>query len=191
MAKPGPKSKMARLDPAILEQINRLLVDEGRTIDDVVEYLASLRLDDTPSRSSVVRWSVSTANMRGDMEKMRAVTKQLGKEFGAQDNDSVRFLMQIAQTIAFKIMNKQAGEDGGIEIEEFMLLMKGLKDLSTARKATLDAEEKILAKLKRDAAKLIDQAARDAIAAGEGKGLTPERLAQLRRDILGVRLKPT
>ncbi|SDG62577.1 hypothetical protein SAMN05660686_05059, partial [Thalassobaculum litoreum DSM 18839] len=40
-----------------------------------------------------------------------------------------------------------------------------------------------------EAAKLFDQAQRDAQSAGEGKGLSAERLAQLRRDILGVKVQ--
>ncbi|SDG62935.1 phage protein Gp27 family protein, partial [Thalassobaculum litoreum] len=181
MRKPGPKSKIEKLDPDIKAEIDRLLHDEGRTIDDVVAFLRTLKLDDTPSRSSVVRYGASTAKIRADMDRMRSVTSQLSKEFGDQDNDAARFLLQIAQTIAFKLMDSQAGADKVIEVEEFMLLMKGLKDMSAARKATLDAEEKVLAKLKREAAKLFDQAQRDAQSAGEGKGLSAERLAQLRR----------
>lgn len=191
MRKRGPKSKIEKLDPAIKAEIDRLLHVEGRTIDDVVEFLQTLKLDDTPSRGSVARYSASTAKIRGDMDRMQSVTSQLAKEFGDQDNDAARFLMQIAQTIAFKLMDKHAGADNVLEVEEFMLLMKGMKDMASARKTTLDAEEKVLAKLKREAAKLFDQAQRDAQSAGEGKGLSAERLAQLRRDILGVRVQAT
>ncbi|SDG62756.1 phage protein Gp27 family protein, partial [Thalassobaculum litoreum] len=177
MRKRGPKSKIEKLDPAIKAEIDRLLRDEGRTIDDVVEFLQTLKLDDSPSRGSVARYSASASKIRGDMDRLNSVTAQLSKEFGDQDNDVARFLVQIAQSIAFKVMD----EKDGYGVQEFMYLMKGLKDMSAARKATLDAEEKILAKLKREAAKLFDQAQRDAQSAGEGKGLSAERLAQLRR----------
>lgn len=190
MGKRGPKSKIDQLPEPIKAELDRLLFVEERTIDDVAEYLQQLRLDDAPSRSSIARYSASTSKMRADMDRMRSVTGQLVKEFGDQDNDASRFLLQIAQTIAFKLMDRQAGEEDGLDVEEFMLLMKGLKDMATARKSTFDAEEKVLAKIRREQTKVFDQAQRDAAAAGEGKGLSAERLAQLRRDILGVRVAP-
>lgn len=186
--KKGPKSKVDLLDDKIQAELRRLLFDEGRTIDDIVEYLQTLRLDDTPSRSSIARWSASTAKIRADMDRMRSVTGQLVKEFGDQDNDATRFLLQIAQSIAFKLMDNQAGLETTLDVEEFMLLMKGLKDLSTARKSTFDAEEKVLAKVKREAAKLFDQAQRDAAAAStSGQPMAAQDvLARIREQVYGI-----
>lgn len=175
--KKGPKSKVEGLDPAIRAEIDRLLVDEGRTIDDVVEFLQTLKLDDAPSRSSIARYSASTAKIRADMDRMRSVTGQLVKEFGEQDNDATRFLLQIAQSIAFKLMDNQAGKADGIEIEEFMLLMKGLKDLSTARKSAFDAEGKIRREVAADAKKELDSAVK-------GGGLSAEVAAAVMQRIL-------
>lgn len=174
--KKGPRSKVDRLDPKIQAELRRLLFDEGRTIDDIVEYLQTLRLDDAPSRSSIARWSSSTTKIREDMERMHSVTGQLVKEFGDQDNDSSRFLLQMAKGIAFKLMDSRSGAEGSVDVEEFMLLMKGLKDLTTARKSTFDAEEKIRARLKAGVGKVLDAAEREVRG-----GLPADPIALLKR----------
>lgn len=189
--KKGPKSKVDQLDPKIQAELRRLLFDEARTIDDVVEYLQTLRLDDAPSRSSIARWSASTAKVRDDMERMRSVTGQLVKEFGDQDNDAVRFLIQIAQSIAFKLMESRSGADGSVDVEEFMLLMKGMKDLSTARKSVFDAEEKIQDRIRRAADAATKAAMDDAAAAVERvatrRGLSSDAIADMKAEFLGIR----
>ena len=189
--KKGPKSKVDQLDPKIQAELRRLLFDEGRTIDDVVEYLQTLQLDDSPSRSSIARWSASTAKIREDMDRMRSVTGQLVKEFGDQDNDASRFLVQIAQSIAFKLMDSRSGAEGTVDVEEFMLLMKGLKDLSTARKSAFDAEEKILERIRRAAETAkkaaVDQAEAAMERVASRRGLSSDAIAEMKAEFLGIR----
>lgn len=189
--KKGPKSKVATLDPAIKAEIDRLLFDEGRTLDDVVQYLQALRLEDAPSRSSIARHAATTAKLRADMDRMRSVTGELVKEFGDQDNDASRFLLQIAQTIAFKLMDNQAGQSAALDVEEFMLLMKGLKDLTSARKSTFDAEEKIVERIRR-AAEAATKAALDKAEAAvqrvaTRRGLSADAVADMKAEFLGMR----
>lgn len=187
MAKRGPKNKVEQLDPGIKRELDRLIFDEGRSYDDVVAWLQSLRLEETPSRSSIARYSATAQRFREDMERMQTVTQQLVNEFGEADNDVARMLIQIAQSIAFKVMDNAGKESTGPSIEELMFLLKGIRDLTAARKSTLDAEEKVLTRLKKVATQMIDQAAKDAAAAGE-PGLSAERIVELRRRVLGLRL---
>lgn len=182
--KRGPKSKVHKLDPGIKAELDRLIFDEGRTLDDVVAYLQALRLDDMPSRSSIARYSADVAEIRADMDRLRSATGQLVKEFGDQDNDAVRFLIQIAQSIAYKLMAGKSGVDQALDVEEFMQLMKGLKDLTGARKTTFDAEEKILARVGR----ALDKAEK-AMATASAAGKPIDAMAALRKireDVYGI-----
>lgn len=185
--KKGPKSKVERLDPAIKAEIDRLLFDEGRTLDDVVQYLQALRLDEVPSRSSIARYSADTAKVREDMEVLRSATGQLVKEFDDKDNDTSRFLVQIAQSIAYKLMKSRSGGDASVDVEEFMLLMKGLKDLSTTRKSTFDAEEKILERIRREAVKVLEKAEAAVERVASRRGLSADAVADMKAEFLGIR----
>lgn len=189
--KKGPKSKIDTLDPAIKAEIDRLLFVEERTLDDVVQYLQALRLEDAPSRSSIARHAATTAKLRADMDRMRSVTGQLVQEFGDQDNDASRFLLQIAQSIAFKLMDNQAGKNDGIDVGEFMALMRGLKDLTSARKSTFDAEEKILERIRRATeaatAAALDKAEAAVERIASRRGLSADAVADMKAEFLGIR----
>ena len=66
--------------------------------------------------------------------------------------------------------------------------MKGLKDLSTARKSAFDAEEKVLERVRREQAKVFDKAQKEiSAAAASGRPVDPlEALRKVREDIYGI-----
>ena len=187
MAKRGPKSKISRLDPAIKAELDRLLFHEGRSIDDVVEYLQGLHLDDAPSRASIGRYSASTHKIRDDMNKLKAVSEQLAEEFGDEDNARARFNLQVAQSMLFKLLENASGEEAAVTVKDFQALMKGMKDLYTARKSTVDAEQKIVL-LKEKTAKVIEEAERTISEAQQGgEQVDPMAvLKRIREDVYGI-----
>lgn len=187
MAKRGPKSKISRLDPAIKAELDRLLLVEERSIDDVVEYLRGLKLEGMPSRAAIGRYSASTRKIRDDMNRLKAVSEQLAEEFGDEDNARVRFNLQVAQSMLFKLLDNASGEEAAVTIKDFQALMKGMKDLYTARKSTVDAEQKI-ALLKEKTAKVLDEAARSVSEAQlGGEQVDPMAvLKRIREDVYGI-----
>lgn len=179
--KRGPKNEIEK-HPGLKAEVDRLL-SEGWILDDIEAHLKTMKLESTPSRSSIQRYSATAAKLRTDMDQMHTVSSQLVKEFGKADNDVSRFIYQMGQSIAYKLMHKQAGDDDGLDIQDFMRLMKAVKDLSSARNSTLAAEQRIKEQLRAGVVKAIDQAEFDVL---NGKITPAEALRIARTDIYGM-----
>lgn len=184
------RAKIRQLEPDVKAEVDRLIRD-GSTIDQIVAHLK--KLGTSVSRSSVGRYKKTfeekLARYREAQEVASVWVTKLGEE---PKGDVGRLLAEMLKTVAFRTladMGDQTDEDGE-EIaptpKDIASLAKAIRDLESAGTISLDREVKIREAVAREHAKKLDRAVEAAAAAGE-KGLSAERLAQLRREFLGVR----
>lgn len=180
MARP---SSIDRLPPEIRERIGRLR-DAGRTIDEILAALDALDVD--VSRSALGRHVQKLDRIGERLRDRRALAEALMDRFGPQDDDKLaRANLEMLHGILFDLTSGEDGEPVTFAPEQAMFLASAFRSLVTSQKSLTDLIEKGRAKALAEAAAALDDAARSAEAAGE-KGLSAARIAQLRRDFLGI-----
>lgn len=185
MARP---SKIDRLPPEIREAIGALRRD-GHTIDEILAHLRQLGVEDV-SRSGVGRHVQGLDRIAERIQHSRAAAEAMIDRFGDQPEQKVgRLNIELAHSLILQLMAGQDGEPVVLDAEGAMQLATAIQRLTSAAKTDLERETKLRAEIARLAAGKVDEAAAEAARAGE-RGLSAERLAQLRRDILGVRTAP-
>ncbi|KAA5603763.1 DUF3486 family protein [Roseospira marina] len=189
----GRKSRIdTELSPEDLSEFRRLLVAGRLTIDELTDWLEARGYE--ISRSAVGRAAKRQALMAARLRESRAITEGLVQELGdaATQGQQGRLLVEVSRSLVFDFLTQvqDAGGDGAaLDPKDVMMLGKGLAELAKAARLDQDFEEKVEVRARtlaaEMAAKAIDNAAAEAQAAGE-QGLSADRLAALRRGILGV-----
>lgn len=174
------RSSIEELPPEIREAINAA-IREGATIDEIVIEIRAMGGE--ASRSAVGRYKKKAEEVGARLQQARQVADIWVEKIGHEPEGKMgRMAIELVRTLAFNAaMDANAGEMD-VGAEETMLLAKALQHLASARKTDFDTHMRI----RRELADQLDAAVTEAEAAGE-KGLSAERVAQLRRDFLGVR----
>jgi hypothetical protein len=148
---------------AILDEFNARLADRG---------IGSV------SKSAFSRWSVRKAIQLRRMDEVRAITSDVVSGLGADGADQV--------TIAVAEMLKVAiyeSLEGSLDTKAIMELSRALSSIVGAQKTSAEHRAKLEAQVKAT----VEQAAETASEAAREAGLSADRVAQIRRDVLGVR----
>lgn len=172
-------SSIKKLPKEILDQVNRLIVEEAATLDEIVEHLAEL--GHPRSRSALGRHKQRLDQVADKLRRSREMAEALVAEIGpaATEGKTGRLLVEILQGLAFDhLLNKVEGEEESKPIE-LARLAKALKDMASAQKIDLDRELKIRQETATHAAKAAEKVA------GE-KGLSAETVEDIKAAILGV-----
>ena len=181
MARP---SSIDKLPGKIRELIGELRAN-GRTIDEILDKLHELDVD--VSRSALGRYTQDIDALHERLRESRAVAETvMGRIEDSSAGQVARINIELMHASLLKLMSGEVKMDG----KEAMFLATALQKLASASKVDLDRElklrEEVARRTREEAAEQLDQVAAEAQAAGE-KGLSAERIAQLRRDFLGVR----
>lgn len=160
------------------------------TVDAFADMLADKGLE--VARSTAHEYQRKLTQMGAAMKQSRMVSEALSRDLGdaAVEGEFGRVLIEIVRTLAFNA--SMAGlEEGaeGFDPQNIAFLAKAQKDLAHAARLAQDFEMKVdevRKNLANDHAQKLEGALKDAEAEGE-RGLSAERVAQLRRDFLGVR----
>ncbi len=180
----GNRSKISDLPREIQDEVERL-IRENTTIDRIVEHLRTLGAD--ISRSSVGRFKQNAeARMHRYREQQQIASvwvQQIGED---PQGDIGQLAAELLKMVASQTAMEMGENDQPVDPKDINFLASAIKNLETAGKISLDRELIIRRELAKEHAKKLDTALKDATAAGE-KGLSAERVAQLRRDFLGVR----
>lgn len=180
---PRPSS-IDRLPPEIREQIGRLR-QGGRTIDEILAKLRELDVD--VSRSALGRHVKQLDAIGEELRRSRAIAEQLVARLGdAPESRTARLNIELMHSLVLKCLVGEDGDAVQLDGKEAMFIATALQKLAQASKQDVEREAKIRDEVKREAAKSLDGAVEEAKRAGE-PGLSSERIAQLRRDFLGVR----
>lgn len=142
------------------------------------EHLGELEFD-IPSKSSFNRYSVNLAILSKRMDDTRRIAKALSKQFDAAASDDLTLIAaEAVKTLVFEVLTTRG--EAGVDPKGAMALANALRAATQAQNLSTQRREKIETAF----AKKTD-AALTAVAAEAG--LSAETVAQLRRDVLGVR----
>lgn len=172
-------SKIRRLDPAVRDQVDRL-VRSGHTINEITAHLALLLDEAAPARSSVGRY---VKNARQQMEKYQQA-QELARVWVNRieeepDGDVGRLLSEMLRTVAYQAIGTLDESEEGAKPGDVMMLARAIKDLSSADKTRSDQVLKIRKELLDKAKSSIERVA-------ERRGLAAETVDELRRELLGM-----
>lgn len=150
---------------AILAEFNARLADRG--IGGV-------------SKSAFSRWSMRKTIQFRKLDEVRHITSEIVADLGTDGADQVT--VAVAEMIKVAIYENL--EKGRVDSKSVMEMARALTSVVSAQKASNELRRK----LEERAAAQIEQAAETAEKAATEAGLSAERAAQIRRDVLGLRI---
>lgn len=175
------KSSVKLLPPKILAEVNAA-IKRGSTLDEIVAMLQKLGQD--ISRSAMGRYSKDFAGMAAREREMTAIAEAFGKEFGDADNQQTRLMIHLLRSVITRaVMPMASGEDIELTGKQLADLARAVKDVTSASKTQVDREAKIRDEEKK---RVKDLAAKAADEAGRKAGASPETIARIRAEILGI-----
>lgn len=180
------KSTVRTLPPQIKEEVDRLLKDGRHTLDQITLHLR--RMDVGVSRSALGRYAQNYAEEMAALREVQEVSRAFAQELGDVNNDASRYLVQMVQAVATRIVRPQLkGEGPSMDSQDLMFLARAIKDLVGSTKISADLEMKIREDAKRQererlAAELEKMEKRQC----GSLGLTPEARAEIHK-LLGYK----
>lgn len=181
----GNRSKFSRLPPEIRELIGKLRTQRGCTIDEIHAKLTELDVE--IGRSSVGRAIQKIDAVAESIQQSRSAAEAIMSRLGDQPESRVaRLNIELMHSLLMKLMIGEDGVPVSLDAREAHFVSSSLQKLSSAAKTDQDRELKIREQLAKEMVGKLDEAEREATDAGE-PGLSADRVAQLRRDFLGVR----
>lgn len=157
----GQKSTVAMIDPAVKDDLDRMIRDGRATIDAMVEYLQEQLGEDAPSRSAVGRYK---KNMEEGFEVFRStqdIARVLAEKIKDEpDSPIATMAQQIFGTICLNTANDLISSGQKVPADKLMFMGKALESLAKAQKTTADRELKIREKVIKEAAVAVEKAAK-------------------------------
>ena len=176
-----------RLPTEIRELIGGLR-EQGRTIDEIREKLQELDVDIPRSTLGYHMKKIDAVGER--IQEKRVLAETLVERLGdAPESRMARLNIELAHGMLQKNMMNEQGEEIAHDPREAMFLSTALQKLTAADKAIAERDIKVRQETAKELTAKLDAVAGEAEKAGE-RGLSAERVAQLRRDFLGVRDRP-
>ena len=149
---------------AVLDEFNSRLADRG---------IAKV------SKSAFNRWSIRKAISFRRLDEVRAITSDVVSGLGTGGADEVT--VAVAEMVKAAIYEQLEG--GKLDPKGIMELSRALGSVVAAQKTSTDHRRK----LEEQVATQVEEAADRAGVAAQEAGLSADRVAQIRRDVLGVR----
>ncbi len=136
---------------------------------------------DIPSFSAFNRYSVRVAQMSRRLEQVREIASTISERMDPEASDDLTIIAAEAiKTLVYETL-QQAGEAG--------INPKGAMELANALRAANAAQSTSTARRQKVEQEFADKASKAIETVGREAGLSSERIAQLRKDFLGVRPK--
>lgn len=195
-------SSIDALDPKIHAEIGRLRL-KGCTIDAIVAHLATM-YDATVSRSAMGRHVKGLEKIAEQIRRSREVATALVQELGdAPESETARLNIEFMHSAILDLKLRSADGDDGVDKDGaaalagnpmgIMLLSKAVDHLATAQKKNLDFVAMVEKRAAEMAAtmrgQMLTEVADQAATVATEAGLSADRAAQIRRDVLGLRPK--
>lgn len=191
-----PKSSIKSLPKKLLDEVQRLLVEEW-SLDDLVAYLREAGHE--RSRSALGRYKRDLGKVAERMRRSREMAGALVREMGPQaaEGKTGRLLVEILQSIVFnhliKLGDAEEGEDGGggPNAMDLMLLAKSIGEMTRALKVDADREAQLKKQWLAEQKQKLDQIEKEAQdGMPEGTAVFDPATLNRVREILGVRALP-
>ena len=177
----GGRSTIDQLPKPLRDAVQAALKD-GLTIDAIVDLLREEGAE--VSRSAVGRYTQNYREMAARQRDMSSVATAFASEFGDADNAQQKLLIQMFTSVMTQaVLPMAAGGDAEIDPKDAHFLARAIKDVVSAAKTDADREAKIREEERKsaraEAVKVAEQAAR-------GSGATPDTIAAIKRELLGI-----
>jgi DNA-binding transcriptional ArsR family regulator len=175
-------STIDKLEPELRGEINRLRVDKGYTIEQIVEYLKAMNA--TVSKSAVGRHVKKLAEVGARIREARAVAEGISPTISAGDDGHlVNMNIELLHGAIMRIQSATGDDGSDVELTANEAKAIGSAIESCARAAKLNAERvlKIRKETADKAAKAVDRTLKRA-----APGLSKDTVAEIRRAVLGV-----
>lgn len=161
-----------------LEQLRERTMPQNAVLDEFNGRLADRGIGKV-SKSAFSRWSVRKAVQFRRLDEVRAITSDVVSGLGTAGSDEVT--VAVAEMLKAAIYEQL--ESGPTDPKAIMELSRALGSAVSAQKTSADHRRKLEEKVTAQVEKAADRAG---VAAAEA-GLSADRVAQIRRDVLGVR----
>lgn len=175
------QSTVKRLPFKVQKRIERLL-EEGRTLDEIIEHLSRMGVEDVPSRSALGRYRISVEELAAESRQLRETARVVASEVGDQ---SATALERANIELLHQSLMKLRFSQDEFSTQEVMQMAKAVHSLSSASKINLERikkeREEAVEAFKAEASEKLDQVKASA------KGLDDDVIDRIRRDVLGVR----
>ncbi|WP_337846239.1 DUF3486 family protein [Sphingomonas sp.] len=149
---------------AILDEFNARLADRG--IGKV-------------SKSAFNRWSIRKAIQFRRLNEVRTITGEIVRDLGAEGVDNVT--IAVAESIKAAVYERLEGDN---DPKALMALGRALNSAVAAQKSSAELRSKIEARTNAQ----LEAAAEKVETVGREAGLSEDRIAQIRRDVLGLKV---
>lgn len=194
-------SSIDALDTPIHAEIGRLRL-QGCTIDDIVAHLRTMH-GATVSRSAMGRHVKGLERIAEKIRRSREVATALVQELGeAPESETARLNIEFMHSAILDLKMRSADDeevdkDGAAALGGnpmgIMLLSKAIDHLATAQKKNLDftamVEKRAVEMAATMRGQMLTEVADQAATVATEAGLSADRAAQIRRDVLGLRPK--
>lgn len=160
-----------------LEQLRERSMPQTAVLDEFNARLADRGIAKV-SKSAFSRWSIRKAIQFRRLDEVRAITSDVVSGLGTDGADQVT--VAVAEMLKVAIYESLEGQ---LDPKSIMELSRALGAAVSAQKNSADHRRK----LEEQVAATVEKAAETAGDAAREAGLSADRVAQIRRDVLGVR----
>lgn len=186
-----PRHQIDRLPSDLRTSIDRYLGKENRSVDEFTTFLAELLAphEISVSRSSAHRYMVSKEESAEILRQTREMTAALAQEMSdsKQQGQLGRMLVEMARSLVHDMLVTYHRKGETPDPKELAMIGKGLAEMARAARLDQDFEKRVEDERKTIEAEANRKAADSMEKVATEAGLSAERVAQIRRDFLGVR----
>lgn len=153
------KSSIRKLDDEQRQYIERLMREDNRTLDEMLEEIKKkFPSEKTPSRSSLGRYKQSFDAMAGRMREIQAASQVLVAEFGEDVDDKAGALLSQAVTTLVTAMAMEANQDGAeISIKDAGQLARASRTVMETRTMSIKERQAIRKQYAEEAANAVTE----------------------------------
>lgn len=176
-------SSIDKLEAPIREEINRLRIDKGYTIEQIVGHLKAMEI--TISKSAMGRHVQKIEAVGAKIKEARAIAEGIAPQLD-DDGKSAALNIELLQAAVLQLMAFAETEDGGAtpNARELMFLAKSLKDLAGAQKINADRILKVRQEIGKSVKKKIEGIAADVDARDAASAVA--LLKRIREEVYGM-----
>jgi hypothetical protein len=182
----GRRSKIEALPGPIKQAVDELQKTGRYKLDDVLAHLRKLGAEHQvpaealPGRSALGEYAQNFERTAARMREAKQLAEVWVGRLGQEPESKVgRLITEMLRTVAFQQLAAMGDDAAAVGSMDIMMIARAIKDLESAEKISADREIKIREQVAKEAAKVVDEAAKEG-------GLSADRAAELRRKVLGL-----
>ena len=178
----GRTSSVKRLDPQARKFLEKLMLEDRHTLDELLAAVRTKFPDAQVSRSSIHRHRAGYEELVKGMREQQAIASLVVSELGENPDDKAgALLVQTITTLTNQVALTAAGE-GEVDVETVRKLARATKDVLAARR--VDRQERLAIRQEARDELLAEQRAKLEAMPNKG-GVTADTKAAI-REALGI-----